>query len=480
MSIKPATILKLTLLGYILVAIPLTIGLLNTMLQVDRLAAQMQQAVFNSTQAVESGRLITTLALSMERSALQYLVLKDRNILSRYEKQREPFIQEIRRLLDLPADDILAQRLQQLQEHEARLHQKLLSVTNDSTHVEDRLAEKEQLSNPAASIPFDVTSLVSRESRRMNEQIGSVRQLLLWQAAALIPLALLIAVTFSVLISAPLRHLGAAIRQLGAGEFDTSIEVSGPQDIRELGEQLDWLRQQLAALNEQKLQFLQHVSHELKTPLTTIREGADLLQDGIAGALNSEQQEVVQILHSNSLQLQAQVETLLNFNLALAQEQPPERKIINIAELVTSVIDKHQLTLRSRNISVNTQLIPGPVNGDTTQLQTVIDNLLSNAIKFSPDGGEIQIGLRQQNQQLLLDVIDEGAGIPEEDETRLFEPFFQGKSLPKGSVSGTGLGLSLVKRHLHLHGGSIQLMDSTRGAHFQVTLPLATQANNKT
>ena len=478
MSIKPATILKLTLLGYVLVAIPLTIGLLNTMLQVDRLSAQMQKAVRNSAQAVESGRLITTLVLSMERSALQYLVLKDKNILSRYEKQRESFVQEIQRLLELPADNALSQRLQQLQEHEARLYQRLLTASNESMDAEDKLSEEEQLSNPAASIPFDVTALISRESNRMNEQIRGVRQLLLWQVAALIPLALLIAVTFSLLISTPLHHLGAAIRQLGAGEFDNSIKVNGPQDIRELGEQLDWLRQQLAALNEQKLQFLQHVSHELKTPLTTIREGADLLRDGIAGTLSPEQKEVVQILHSNSLQLQAQVETLLNFNLALVQEQPPERRTINIAELVSSSIDKHRLALRSRNIAVQPRLMPLLVNGDVTQLQTLINNLLSNAIKFSPDGGVIQIRLHQQNQRLLLDIIDQGPGIQEQDKDHLFEPFFQGKTQPSGPVSGTGLGLSLVKRYLHLHGGSIELMDGTEGTHFRVTLPLASQANH--
>ncbi len=479
MSIKPATILKLTLLGFILVAIPLVIGLLNTMLQVDRLSAQMQKAVHDSTQAVESGRLITTQALSMERSALQYLVLRDKGILSRYQSQRQSFNQEIQRLLRLPLDSALAQRLEQLQKNEASLYRKLQLVTGEATGDTEKLGMDEQLSNLAASIPFDVTALISRESKRMNKQIRSVRQLLLWQAAALIPLALLIAAVFSVLISGPLRHLGAAIRQLGSGEFDTRIEVKGPQDIRELGEQLDWLRQQLAALNEQKMQFLHHVSHELKTPLTTIREGAGLLRDGIAGNLTQEQQEVVQILHSNSLVLQTQVESLLNFNLALSQEHPPQRQTIDMAPLITKGVEKHQLTLKSRGISVDSQLLPLSVNGDAEQLQTIIDNLLSNAVKYSPQDSKIQIRMQQQNQQLLLDVIDEGEGIAEEDKPRLFEPFFQGKSLSSGPVSGTGLGLSLVKRYLHLHGGTIKLLDSYQGTHFQVTLPLAAQVDNK-
>ena len=472
MSFKPATILKLTLLGFILVAVPLTVGLVNTMLQVDRLASRMQQAVLTSAQAVESGRLIATQALNMERSALQYLVLKDQSILDRYQTQRESFIHEILRLLALPLDEPLSQRLQQLQENEARLYRKLLLESATTKEEKQQLDQAEQLSVLAAAIPFDVTTLIAAESRRMNEQTDAVRQLLLWQVAALIPLALLIAVIFSLLISGPLRHLGSAIRQLGAGEFNSPIEVNGPQDIRELGEQLDWLRQQLAALNEQKMQFLHHVSHELKTPLTTIREGAGLLQDGIAGDLNIEQKEVVQILHDNSLQLQSQVESLLDFNLALTQEQPPEQQAVSIPDLITAAVNKQQLILQSRRIGIQTRLVPLSVNGDTRQLQTVIDNLLSNAIKFSPDRGKIDIRMTRQNQQLQLDVIDEGIGVPEEDRSRLFEPFFQGKTPSNSPVSGTGLGLSLVNRYIHMHGGSIRLLDSSKGAHFQITLPL--------
>ena len=301
--------------------IPLTFGLVSTVFQVDRLALQMQMTVHDSAQAAESGQLIAAQAFSMERSAGQYLVLRDDTILSRYRTQRIQFAQEIERLLALSLDLTLSEQLQQLRIREENLHQKLQDAAMLPPESEKKLTDEERLSELVQPIPFDVTGMIARASSAMTQQVGQVRRLLLWQAAALIPLALFFAVIFSVLISRPLRRLGAAIRQLGAGKFTTVIEVSGPQDIRELGEQLDWLRRQLAALEEQKLQFLHHVSHELKTPLTAIREGAGLLRDGIVGDLEEQQEEVVQILHENSLQLQNQVESLLNFNFALAQEQ---------------------------------------------------------------------------------------------------------------------------------------------------------------
>ena len=474
MSLKPTTILKLTLLGFFLVSIPLTIGLLSTVFQVDRLATQMQETVHNSTQAVESGRLITTQALSMERSAGQYLVLRDEAILVRYEAQRSMLAQEIGRLIKLPLDLAMFERLQQLTAREEKLYQRLRMPPVKQSPDGENLGGSERLSELVHPIPFEVTRMIAQESSAMHKQISNVRHLLLWQAAALIPLALLIAVIFSVLISRPLRRLGKAIRQLGAGQFATSIEVVGPQDIRELGEELDWLRRQLAALDEQKLQFLHNISHELKTPLAAIREGAGLLRDGIVGNISAEQLEVVQILHDNSLQLQDQVESLLNFNLALAQEQLPDEEPLDLAALIPVVVKKHQLAIRARNIFIVSRLQQTWVSGAAEQLQTIIDNLLSNAIKYSNDSGKVQIKLYQDHQKAILDVIDEGAGVAADDIPRLFEPFFQGRPPSNGSIQGTGLGLSIAKRYLRLHNGSIELMESSQGAHFRVTLPVTT------
>ena len=181
MSIRPASILQLTLLGFFLAAIPLALGLLNTMVQVDRLAEKVQQAVHVSTSAVESGRLIAGQALNMERSALQYLVLGDDAILSRYENQRQQFLEEMERLLSLlPRDTVLSSRLDQLRKNEFRLYQKLLLAPARLVDGEKRLREDEQLADLVAPIPFDVTALVSRESRHINEQMDSLRKLLLW------------------------------------------------------------------------------------------------------------------------------------------------------------------------------------------------------------------------------------------------------------------------------------------------------------
>ena len=130
-------------------------------------------------------------------------------------------------------------------------------------------------------------------------------------------LALAIALAFTRFIVRPIAELDASIRQLGSADFTRPIKVRGPEDLRYLGEQLDWLRRRLTELEAQKNRFLRNVSHELKTPLTALREGAELLNDGIAGALAPQQQQVVAIMRDNSVKLQRLIEDLLDYQRAL-------------------------------------------------------------------------------------------------------------------------------------------------------------------
>lgn len=471
----PTSIFQLALIGFLLATLPLSIALVNTFVQIDRLSAQMQLAVSDSAQAVEASRTIMAQVLNMERSTGQYLVLRDPAVLQRYEDQRGQLGKAIVLLESLPSGDSLLDRLSQLREQEQVLYDKLREVASTpQPQVQDeppRLEEQHNLTRLVRPIPFEVAQMIARRSDVITRQMEQMQGLLLLQALGLIPLALILAVVFSVLISRPLRRLGAAIHRLGAGEFSTPVKVSGPQDVRELSEHLDWLRKRLSELDEQKQTFLHHVSHELKTPLTAIREGTELLCDEVVGTLNPEQTEVASILRESGLQLQAQVEALLNFNAALAQEKPQQQEIIMLDTLLPEIIDKHRLAMRARKITVQTDLQAVSLCGEHDQIRTLLDNLLSNAIKYSPDGGKIQLNAWVENDEVCIDVIDAGPGISSEERGQVFEPFFQGQQLAKGHVKGTGLGLAIAQRYARLHRGNIEARDSQTGAHLRVTLP---------
>ena len=155
------------------------------------------------------------------------------------------------------------------------------------------------------------SQLTQRAIERLQVTATRARETWLWLALATAAIAAALATFFAVLISRPIRQLDLAIRQMGTADFTHAIIVNGPQDLRYVGQRLEWLRTRLRDLEEQQTRFLRHVSHELKTPLTAVREGAELLRDEVGGKLTREQQDIVRIVRENTLSLQKLIEDLL-------------------------------------------------------------------------------------------------------------------------------------------------------------------------
>jgi two-component system sensor histidine kinase GlrK len=468
------TISQLTLLGFLLTMLPLVAAIIHTNWQVDLLAKKMHAVVSSSTEASETSRLIQNIVLSLERSAGQYLVLNDDSLFRRYKDQRIQLNETMQHLKTLELSKHLTELLEQLQASEQVLYEKLQHTKEASPEQIKQLTYAiRQLADLAQPLPLEISHTTDNQRQVIDQKVTDIQRLLLWQVLALIPLALLLMIVISSLLNRPMQRLKLAIHRLGDGELSKPVVVSGPQDIRELGHRLDWLRQRLAEIDKQKLMFLQHVSHELKTPLTGIREGTELLLDGVIGHLTNKQIEVMQIIRDSSLQLQAQVEGLLGFNSALLQNSPARNQRLRIDQLLAEVIAQHELTTRSRQINLIPEIEIAESKGDREQLRILFGTLISNAIKFSPIQGTIHVKLRQMKKKLIIDIIDSGPGVHKNDEKKIFEPFYQGRNTPKTHVKGTGLGLAIARRYAQLHDGEVLLETAIYGAHFRIILPAA-------
>jgi two-component system sensor histidine kinase GlrK len=330
------------------------------------------------------------------------------------------------------------------------------------------------LSAAAQVIVDDNNRLIDGESEALVSIAGRAQKMLLWQTLTLIPVALLVTAAITYLLAQPVRRIDMAIRHLGSGEYDKTISIEGPKDLRNLGDRLDWLRSQLLHLEEQKKRFLRHVSHELKTPLTAIREGSELLVDGVGGTLTPQQSEIANIILDNSLRLQRMIENLLNYTEL--QFKGPQLKLSSVPckPLINEALENHALTVHAKEITIIQSIEDVTIEADRKKLLAIIDNLLSNAIKYTPRGGKMEIHLHRTENAIHAAVIDTGPGVPPDDRERVFEPFYS-DSTYDGLVSGSGLGLSIVKEYVVAHGGRIFLADTESGAHFQVVLPLVVE-----
>ena len=281
--------------------------------------------------------------------------------------------------------------------------------------------------------------LTEREIERLQETAAEGRKTWGYLALAAGAIALALAILFSVLIARPIRQLDQAIRQMATADFTHAIEVDGPQDMRYLGQRLEWLRSRLHDLEQQQTRFLRHVSHELKTPLTAVREGVELLRDRVGGALSAEQQEIVRIVRENTLSLQKLIEDLLTYHQTRNME-PQTLGPVALGDIVRVVLREHKLAAFARLVTFDAKLRPAIVVGDSSKIRAIVDNLLSNAIKYSPRSGVVRVELATQKEFAVLDVIDQGPGIDPVDRPHIFDSFYQGKTAPGGRIKGSGLG----------------------------------------
>lgn len=469
----PSSFLKLLLIGFAFAIFPLLWVFANANIAFDKLAKQSQITISNAVETTRAGRALQEQVHLMERSIRQYYVLQDDVLFNNYQQANTKFNSAIKQLQRLTTYHPQQQKLQSLQQQTQQLYQSILNTKDTKPQQLDFLDTFSTLEDQIVTIIEENNQVIDNASAQLTLTAQKTQKNLLLQSLVLIPLALLVAGSIAFMLARPIRRMDSAIRQLGERIYDEPISIDGPGDLRVLGRRLDWLRTELKELNEQKQQFLRHVSHELKTPLTAIREATELLNDGIGGALSPQQAEITHILRENGIRLQKMIENLLNYTRLESIQPKLNLHLINLPDLISKVFHAHELTIRNKQLVIDTIYNLNEMNADDEKLTIILDNLISNAVQYTPDFGHITICTNGAKNQVFIEVIDDGPGLNKTDQEKLFDPFYRGDTVYKSLISGSGLGLAIAKDLVEIHGGSIELAPSHQGAHFIVRLPKA-------
>ena len=473
---RPRSFVTLLLTGFLFVVLPLLTALFSSVRIMDSLLQQGALAVYTSVDRTNSVRRVTDLLRDQERKARLYNVLGESSLLDSVNQLHEDLTDAFAHLFLTAENEDLKRLLLKIQAGEDYIVAVLNNLSGgpmqrkkELSLVLERYQDVDALTNKLVHLS---NRLISDEVSLLRQKVSEGKKTLAWQTSSLIGFSILFLVLFTTLILRPIRQMDRGIENLGNGDFTTPVRVSGPRDLEALGERLDWLRQRLAELDREKIKMIAHISHELKTPLSSIKEGAGLLRDEVVGPINSSQKDVVAILDKNSDKLQKLIENILDFNMSQAKKEPLSMQDLRFDEIVSTVVEDHKNSMLARRITLYIKLAPVELRGDIGQLKTVVDNLVSNAVKFTPDEGAIRVVLKREGNQAMLLVEDTGVGIDREDRSRIFSPFFQGKEAKKAVVKGSGLGLAIVKEYVQNHGGTIRLLSSETGARFSVVLPI--------
>src|SRR5260221_6999145 len=466
----PRSFLSLLLIGFSIVAAPLVFALFTNVMAFERLAAISEQAVHSAVRITQASRSLLGVVTSLERSARQYAVAGEATFLDAYRAHRASFLANVRQLGGMALSDTQRAEVTAIERQEAAIEE-LIRKTGPTPELTRRLPRE------FASLAERGQLLVQLGDRGIDEGIEQLRtqavqsrNTVFWLMIALIPTAIVLIGSFTWLISRPVTQVSEAIRGLGEGQFAKPIRIEGPGDIVRLGAQLDWLRERLVTLEAQKTRFLQHISHELKTPLTALREGSDLLSSGVVGNLNAEQREIARILQENSIELRKLIEGLLNYSAVHAQASYLDAKIVQLRDVVRRAVNDRKLPIVVKGIRIELNCEHVTAYCDEEKIRLVLDTLLSNAIKYSPERGLISIKLYKEGGDAVFEVLDEGPGIPPPEREKIFEAFYRGTDMPVAAIKGSGLGLSIVKEYVQLHKGRIEVLDGP-GAHFRIRFP---------
>lgn len=229
----------------------------------------------------------------------------------------------------------------------------------------------------------------------------------------------------------------------------------------------------LKQANYAKNRIIGVASHDLRNPIAAIRGLSEFLVE--LGPLNDEQKEIATTIQTTSDSMLHLVDSMLDLSVIESGEEHPEMQPYSVRELVSSSLNIYQLTAKKKSIElelIDHGAVPELLMLDKIQFRRLVDNLLSNAVKYSPMGSYVRVVLKQNEQHMLIQVEDEGPGIPANEMHKLFTDFGKTSVQPTGNETSTGLGLSICKKIAEVHKGRVfaENRDDRIGARFTVEL----------
>lgn len=295
-----------------------------------------------------------------------------------------------------------------------------------------------------------------------------------WALAVGLSIGLVVPVLTYLSITRDLKQIKGGIRHIAEGDFSYRINLETKDELGMLANSFNEMAHRLKELDDMKSEFVSVVSHELKTPLTSMKEAASLLLEGLAGALSDRQKRLVEIMDQGIRRLLHTVSELLDMSRIESGMVRLNKEICDMNEVMSSFISEIKPIADAGSVKIKVDYASGDcaVVVDRNKILQVLTNLAHNAIKYSPEGSLVEIRVKNSDGCIVTEVEDHGKGIPEEDLPRIFEKFYQSR-YTRGH-GGIGLGLAISRGIVDAHGGKMYAQSVVgKGSVFAFSLPCA-------
>ena len=463
--------------GYLIILFFLGASNLYAILKLSELNTTIFDSLSRNISALDGKKVLVDAIYSQRSYEQKYLLTQDRALYNQFLAEGAEFDRQLG-LINSPAASLIQTSAAIIDRH----HLRYQSLVNDEVR---NLREKHNYNRPRyKTAKEDLVRLIHEEletielsarrdihatTKRVNTAGISARLVAGLSLFITILLTVIFALFITRSITGPLLKLVAKTREIPLGSFNCDLENPAPPEIMELTEAFNIMCLRLKEVENLKNDFFSLISHELKTPLTTIREGTNLLMEGVGGTISERQKQLFTIIGAESNRLINLVNSIMDLSRIEAGMMEYHFKKSNIAPLIERAVMEITPYAAAKNIKLDKEINPEMVllPLDEGQILSALRNLLGNAVKFTPENGNVKIVATSVPEGLEVSVIDTGPGIPEEDMANIFTKY---KS--NDQKKGTGLGLAIVKHVITAHGGSIWVKSKQgEGSSFIFVLP---------
>ncbi|WP_339721646.1 HAMP domain-containing sensor histidine kinase [uncultured Paraglaciecola sp.] len=427
---------QLTLVSFVVVLVPLALLVGYSQVKLSEIAQIATNEAEYSVNTVRRVSRMEGLAVDIERLVRQYHIVKKDALKPLIEKSTQRFSE-----YQLPVCEQLLEKQNCSSLTERVVWIKQYSGTEDQLLLDAQLAEFKQNLYDLAT---QVDSSLDKRIQDQQIYVSSVQQTQFWLTAWLLGTSFLLIALGSKAILKPVSRLERVITAISRQENTLpAISTSGPKELIVLEQKLHRLAGRLIQLENLRHALLRHASHELKTPLASIKEGCSLLTEQVVGPLNADQEEVLSLLNSSTDRLNLLIVQLLDYNLLLQQAKPVFSKI-RTESFFEEFVTENSLAIKQHDNQIDMQIDLPSIFADKKLFRRILDNLVSNAIAHGSKGRPISIKLYQQGDMQVLDFANRGQKVAAEQRNVLFQPFSRGEGVRNDRVTGSGLGLSIV------------------------------------
>lgn len=319
---------------------------------------------------------------------------------------------------------------------------------------------------------------VSVDAGGLNKYIWNMLQMYLWAAMIVLTLSFIIVYLTSYRLVKPLRQMAFAARRYGEGDFSFQVVVKGKDEVADLARSFNYMASSLASVEGMRRSFVANVSHELKTPMTTIAGFIDGILDGTV--VPEKRNYYLNIVSNEVKRLSRLVKSMLDISRIDAGELKTNPAEIDLTDTMCRALLNFESGIEDKRIEVRglEELAPVMVYADHDMIYQVIYNLTDNAVKFTNEGGYMQFQVYEEEGRAHLIIRNSGRGIPRTELNAIFDRFYKSDKSRSHDKRGVGLGLFIVQMLIELHGGEI-VARSEENEYFEVEFWIPTHMKDK-